>query len=594
MSIRVLDPDIVSQIAAGEIIDRPSSVLKEVMENSLDAGAGSIHVVLGDGGIGRIQVRDDGEGISLEDLPRTILPHATSKLASAAALEYVSSLGFRGEALASIAQVARLSITSRAAGAENAWCLESIPDEKIRVPTPAAHPKGTTIEVEQLFYSIPARRKFLKRPATELNHASEMFRKIALGHPGVAFYLASGNRATLSLEATDPSQRFSQLLGATFGEDSLQVDMCVGPLRLWGFLERPTNAGSQGRPQYLYVNGRWVRNRVVAHAIEQAYKDVLFHGRKPRWVIFLSLPPSEVDVNVHPMKHEVRFRDSQAVHHAIYEATRAALAETKPAASPTSLGDLDLDSGTITRGDKRGDAACDLDRSGASEPVQSDLNWPSNFAKRNERSFAADQATGNEPDTVRFPMGRILGQIDTLYLVAETDRGLAIIDMHAAHERVLYEKLKKTWGGEHVAQRLLEPIEVHLEAGAISDLYEARNWLLNLGLEFDQIGPECIAVRSLPMMLQNQDPRFLLEDIAAALSSDATASEIVKIETERVLAGIACRMAVRSGRRLRYEEMVALARQIEETPRSDQCNHGRPTWVEMDFTALDRLFRRGK
>lgn len=594
MSIRVLDPDTVSQIAAGEIIERPSSVLKEVVENSLDAGAGSIRVVLGEGGIGRIQVRDDGDGIGFEDLPLTLLAHATSKLANAKALEHVSSLGFRGEALASIAQVARLSITSLARSADHAWRIESVPGEPVREPVPAPHPEGTTVEVEQLFYTVPARRKFLKRPATELNHASETFRRIALGHPAVAFQLISGERSLLNLQTGDPYQRFEQLLAPAFGANPLHVDTCAGPLRLWGFLERPTNAGTQGRPQYLYVNGRGVRNRVVSHAIDQAYKDVIFHGRKPRWVIFLSLPPGEVDVNVHPMKHEVRFRDAQAIHQAIYEATKAALAETKPVAPPG--GPIHLDSravGTAARGGSSTEAFA-FEHAGRTDQVQSAFAWPAESSMDGERALEVDPANEESADATRFPLGRILGQIDTLYLVAETARGLAIIDMHAAHERILYEKLKRTWGQQNAAQRLLEPMEVRLSADAIGILCEAARWLSKLGLEFDQIGPERVAVRSLPAMLQDQNPQLLLEDLAGELNSNVGVGEALNVAAERVLAGVACRAAVRSGRRLRREEMVSLVRQMEMTPRSDQCNHGRPTWVELDLGALDRLFRRGQ
>ncbi len=593
MSIRVLDPGLVSQIAAGEIIERPSSVAKELVENSLDAGAGRIEIVAQGGGIRRLAVTDDGAGIARDELALALTPHATSKLGSAQGLERIGSFGFRGEALASIAQVARVAIVSRPAEADAAFRYEVDQGRPAPEPAPAAHPPGTCVTVEELFYAIPARRKFLRRETTEFGHIAEAVRRIALAHPAVSFRLRHARRNVLDAPAGTPKERIATVFGGEFAAKTLPVEHAAGPLRIHGLIERPTDAGTRGEPQYLYVNGRWVRDRALAHAIANAYRDVLFHGRQPAWLLFLDLPLDGVDVNVHPAKYEVRFRDQRAVYAAVREAVLTALAKTRP--SHHSHASSRPSPQTTVRV--------------TPEPEQSrTLDWTLlGSAERPATSEPSIQTRSPLPEhrpAARMPLppeaagglGRPLGQIGTLFVIAEDANGLVLVDTHAAHERVLFEALKSAWdrGGRDAAQRLLVPVEVSLAPPTVEQLLAARALLERLGLDLDRIGPTAIAVRAVPVLLSSVPPAELVHEIAEALAAEAGADALLDSAADRVLANVACRAAVRSGRRLTLPEMEALLRKMESTPRADQCNHGRPTWVRLSTEELDRFFRRGR
>ncbi|MGH8161640.1 MAG: DNA mismatch repair endonuclease MutL [Gammaproteobacteria bacterium] len=593
MSIHVLDPALASQIAAGEIIERPASVVKELVENSLDAGAARIEIAVEGGGIRRIAVTDDGEGIAREELALALAPHATSKLGSVAALERIGSFGFRGEALASTAQVARLTLASRGRDADHAWRILAESGRIGEDVEPVAHPVGTTVTIEELFFSVPARRKFLRREATEFAHIAETVRRLALAHPAVAFSLTHNDKRTLDTPAGTPAERLAAVLGTEFAQGALAVAHEAGPLSVHGWVERPTHAGgARAEPQYLYVNGRWVRDRALAHAILDAYRDVLFHGRQPAWLLFLELPLEAVDVNVHPAKHEVRFRDQRAVYAAVRAAVAEALAGTRPR----------VEAGVRSRPEIDGHGPKPL-------PESRSFDWTKFAAADAQAGYAstrpapaiplpaavADAVDGEAPSPPQG-LGRALGQLGTLFIVAENADGMVLVDTHAAHERVLFEGLKAAWdnGERAAAQRLLTPVEVKLGPEAIGELLEAHELLERLGFELDRIAPGAVAVRSVPVLLADGPPADLLAEIAAALAQAGAGETFVAAMADRVLADIACRAAVRSGRRLTLPEMEGLLRQMETTPRADQCNHGRPTWVQFSLDDLDRFFRRGR
>lgn len=586
MTIRVLSPDLVSQIAAGEIIERPASIAKELVENSLDAGAGRIEIAIEGGGVRRLTVTDDGSGIAREELALALTPHATSKLEAAPGLEQIASFGFRGEALASIAQVARVCLVSRTPGDASGWRLEAADGRGEGEPAPAAHPPGTTVEVEELFYSVPARRKFLRREATEAAHVGEAVRRLALAHPAVGFRFRRGPRVALDAPPGTAADRVRAVLGADFADNVLAVEHAAGPLKITGWVERPVHAAGRADPQYLYVNQRWVRDRALAHAILDAYRDVLFHGRQPAWVLAIEMPPDRVDVNVHPAKNEVRFRDRQAVYGAVRQAVADALAGTRPApdAGPAPV---------------RRKTASPRPQP---EPRNASFDWTA-LAVGETAADYVPPAPGPEPRAegeAEAPppggLGRALGQLGTLYIVAETEDGLALVDTHAAHERVLFEKLKAAWdaGGRTAAQTQLVPTEVRLDPVAIERLFEAEELLQRLGFELDRLSPDAVAVRAVPAVLERVEPAVLVRELAEALDNEAAGETFVAAAADRVLADVACRAAVRSGRRLTVPEMNALLRRMEATPRADQCNHGRPTWIRLSIADLDRLFRRGR
>ena len=603
-SIRPLAPQLINQIAAGEVVERPASVVKELVENSLDAAARRVEVEIEQGGVRRILVRDDGRGIPRDELCLALQRHATSKILSLADLEAVATLGFRGEALPSIASVARLSLCSRAAGSELAWRVHGDGSERGDEPEPAAHAPGTSVEVLDLFYNVPARRKFLRTEQTELKHVEQLMRRMALARAGVGFRLAHNGRVVLDLRPASDDQaamidRLAAVLGGGFVDQSLALDEAAVGLRLSGWVAQPAFARAQADMQFFFVNGRLVRDKLVTHAIRQAYQDVLHHGRHPAYVLYLEAPPRQVDVNVHPTKHEVRFREGRQVHDFLFRVLHRRLAE----------GVAGVDRGVaVPMPGPAPDRVEEPPLSGAETPQ---LPWPQRRPSgfRLDGGRAAYQATldfqrplaaqDGDASTATMadaapPLGFALGQINGVFIVAEADDGLVLVDMHAAHERIGYERLKQAWSvGPLRRQPLLVPVCVHVSPAEADLAEEQREMIGRLGLGVDRLGEDRLVVRELPALLHGADPQQLLRDVLADLGTLGH-SDRVEEASNAVLAGMACHGAVRANRRLTLDEMNALLREMERTERSDQCNHGRPTWVRLSHAELDRLFMRGR
>jgi len=601
MTIQALPEHLVNQIAAGEVVERPASVVKELVENSLDAGAERISVEVEQGGVRLIRVRDDGPGIPSEALSMALQRHATSKIGSLDDLEHVASLGFRGEALPSIASVARLRLISATADADHGQALE--PDGELR---PAAHPVGTTVEVRDLFHNTPARRRFLRTERTELGHVERMVRRLALGHPGIEFRLSHNGRAVLHLPARDATsgERVAAVYGEAFLDHALCIEQAGQGLALSGWIGQPTWSRAQPDQQELFVNGRSVRDRVVTHAIRQAYADVLHHGRHPTFALYLTLDPAQVDVNVHPTKNEVRFRDSRLVHEflrrtleeALAEpiagaerATRAATAEaeTETVPAPATDGSPAYPQTPVQRGMALGVGDAHAGYTALHEGLPPRRPQPQGGAAA-RGSDASDEA-GETP-----PLGFARAQIHDVYIVAENADGLVLVDMHAAHERVTYERLKSAdAAGPIRAQPLLVPVTLDVAHGD-ADLAEAwADGFAELGFEVDRQGRQRLAIRQVPALLAEADAPSLVADVLADLRELGTSERLTEAR-HRMLSTMACHGSVRAGRRLTREEMDALLRSMERTERTDQCNHGRPTWIQLGMGELDRLFMRGR
>ena len=594
-SIRPLPPALVNQIAAGEVIERPASVVKELVENSLDAGAARIEVEIEEGGARLIRVRDDGAGIPAEELALAVAPHATSKIASFDDLVRVGTMGFRGEALASIASVARFAIISRVRAADTALRLE-VDGGQAQPPRPAAHAVGTTVEVRDLFYNVPARRKFLRAERTELAHIDELLKSLALARPAIEFRLSHNGRTLRMLRPAQDAparlQRAADLLGAEFASHCLQIGQQVAGLRLAGWIGLPTATRAQADQQYFFVNGRLVRDRTVAHAVRQAYADVLFHGRHPVYVLFLELDAALVDVNVHPAKHEVRFREQRLVHDFLFRSLHAAVAGTRagsaesvaPVAAIAQQGAVPVlqhDFGAAVREAPLADYAALL-----GEPLaiaHTALNATTSAG------VAPAASEGEIP-----PLGFALAQLKGIYILAENARGLVLVDMHAAHERITYERLKQGRAATSLrSQLLLVPQTIAVGARAAAAAEEHAEALTAWGLELARTGPESVSVHRIPSLLEGADVVALVRDVLAELAEHGSSRRLEEIENE-LLATMACHGAVRAGRRLGLAEMNALLREMEVTERSGQCNHGRPTWIQLALADLDRLFLRGR
>ncbi len=594
-SIRPLSPALINQIAAGEVIERPASVVKELVENSLDAGAARIEVEIEEGGARLIRVRDDGAGIAADELALAVAPHATSKIASFDDLVRVGTMGFRGEALASIASVARFAIVSRVRTADIALRLE-VDAGQARPPLPAAHAGGTTVEVRDLFYNVPARRKFLRAERTELAHIDELLKSLALARPEIEFRLSHNGRALRmlrpALDASARLQRAADLLGAEFAGHCLQIEQQAAGLRLAGWIGLPTATRAQADQQFFFVNGRLVRDRTVAHAVRQAYADVLFHGRHPAYVLFLELDAAQVDVNVHPAKHEVRFREQRLVHdflfrslHAAVAGTRAGSAERAASAAtiahPGAVPVLQHDFGAAVRETPLADYAALL-----GEPLTTA------HAALNATTRAGVTPAASEGELP--PLGFALAQLKGIYILAENARGLVLVDMHAAHERITYERLKQGRATTALrSQLLLVPQAIAVGARAAAAAEEHADALTAWGLELARTGPESVSVHRIPSLLEGADVAALVRDVLAELAEHGSSRRLEEIENE-LLATMACHGAVRAGRRLGLAEMNALLREMEVTERSGQCNHGRPTWTQLALADLDRLFLRGR
>ncbi|KPK31278.1 MAG: DNA mismatch repair protein [Betaproteobacteria bacterium SG8_40] len=613
--IHVLPDLLISQIAAGEVVERPASALKELLENSLDAGADDISVQLNDGGIKQIRVADNGRGIPAEELKLALQRHATSKIDSLNDLEAVTSLGFRGEALASIAAVSHLNLVSRAAGSEHGWRTESEAG-RVSEPEPASLASGSVVEVHNLYFNTPARRKFLRTPATEFGHAEEAFKRIALSRPDVAMSLTHNGRVKWRLRASSPGARIRELLGDGFDESALPVDTGPGAFRLHGSIAQPAHARASRDAQYMFVNGRFVRDRVLAHAIREAYQDVLHHNRHAAFVLFLELDPRLVDVNVHPSKTEVRFRESRAIHQFVFHALEKSLAATRPQLPEPghSAGQTDRSSQWISQRPGLSGTGGNFDAPGAARPAtlahatgapasgQAPMRLHAAEAGRfysllfadHTRQAPAERAAAALPNNEDHPLGFALGQLSGIYILAQNRSGLIVVDMHAAHERIVYESLKTALDADRIpTQTLLIPATMTATELEVATVEENHELLATLGFEMAVIAPNAIAVRAVPSMLSSADAAQLAHETLQEIA-EFGAGRVLTERRNEMLATMACHAAVRANRQLTIAEMNALLRDMETTERSGQCNHGRPTWFQITLAELDRMFMRGQ
>lgn len=595
--IRALPTELINQIAAGEVIERPASVVKELVENSLDAGARRIDIDIEQGGSRLIRVRDDGAGIDADDLPLAISAHATSKIASFEDLERVGTLGFRGEALPSIASVSRFALTSRAAGQEHAWRIE-VDGGKPHAAQPAQHAQGTSIEVRDLFYNVPARRKFLRAERTEFNHIDDLVRSIALAHPDVEFRVSNEGKATRlfkpALDHGDSVRRVGDVLGDAFVGNSLRVEHAGAGLSLAGWVGLPTASRAQADQQYFHVNGRLVRDRVVAHAVRQAYADVLFHGRHAAFVLFLDLDPALVDVNVHPAKSEVRFREGRLVHDFLYRTLNEALSETRAGAGVSAV------SAAMALPARHGFHVQSGLGLGVREPLADYAALLGSAAGLGAPAGNAHigMPSGSLPDggvsSDIPPLGFAVAQLHGVYVLAQNAEGLVVVDMHAAHERITYEKLKAAQSGEGIrSQTLLVPLVIAVSEREAATVEEHGDSFERLGFDVLRSGVQAVTVRRVPSLLASGDVEQLVRDVIGDLAMHGASRRIEEAGNE-LLSTMACHGSIRANRRLAIAEMDALLREMETTERSAQCNHGRPTWVQLGMAELDRLFLRGR
>lgn len=606
--INILPDQLISQIAAGEVVERPASALKELLENSLDAHSAEIKVSLMLGGIKQLKVTDNGNGINQADLALSLTRHATSKITSLEDLESVASLGFRGEALASIASVSRTKVISRTQTDKHAWMIHANGSELSQVE-PSALDAGTIVEISDLYFNTPARRKFLKKEATEFGHCEEAYTRIALSRPDVAFLLEHNGRVVSRYPISEPMKRFKEVLGAEFAAETIAVDDAAAGLRLWGAVAKPTFNRGRRDTQYVYVNGRFVSDKLIAHAIRQAYQDVLHHDRHPAFVLFLELDPNLVDVNVHPAKTEVRFRDGQAIHRFIFHALNKVLATPtgnsnavtagqaqhnpfatgEPVAYPTFQSQINLSANQTTDfyqklyDDRRVTTVDDTNalsgHQGDSSPIE-------------DQGFSEAQHAVES-----YPLGFALAQIHGVYILAQNKQGLVVVDMHAAHERIMYEHLKNALDAKAVPmQPMLIPVSFNadrLEVATVNELLASgERTLEQIGFDIAVLSPTTLAVRAVPSLLQKADAVKLARDVLRELS-EYGASRVLTDQRNALLGTMACHAAVRANRSLTIPEMNALLRDMEATERSGQCNHGRPTWFQVSMRDLDKMFMRG-
>jgi len=617
--IHALDPRLINQIAAGEIIERPASMLKELIENALDAGATSIDIEVENAGIKRLKITDNGHGILKPDLAMALSRHATSKIENLTDLEQIATLGFRGEALPSIASVTRMTIKSREINAEQAWMVSSDGNNKTTEPEPVAHPIGTSIETRDLFYNTPARRKFLRTDNTEFKHVDQVVRRMALSRFDVAFKLQHNGRVVMHLPSVpaDDARRLKMVCGDNVPENSVHFDEHRDGMRLSGWVGLPSFSRSQADMQYFFLNGRLIRDKTIVHAVRLGYQDVLFHGRHPVYVLYLEMDPAGVDVNVHPTKHEVRFRESRSVHGFVFRSIQRHVG-----ASAGEVGSLQVDA-------VQGAAAPKPINPNASPggPAQMNQQSPIHYAtgdrltpdqvreqiggyqQISDASFRPDPvstsgiANVNIPltpkhdssdDSVIPPMGYALAQLKGIYILAENESGLVLVDMHAAHERITYERLKSAMESSSLSQQpLLVPVTIQLSETEIMAWSEQQDLFAKLGLEVEQLDKQVLVIRSVPDVLVNSDVSQLVRDVLSDLVTDEHSSRIEETMHE-VLSSMACHGSVRANRLLSIAEMNALLRDMEVTERSGQCNHGRPTWVQMSIGQLDGWFKRGQ
>ncbi|KZN15416.1 DNA mismatch repair endonuclease MutL [Marinomonas sp. TW1] len=647
--INLLSPRLANQIAAGEVVERPASVVKELLENSLDAGASQLDIDVEQGGVRRIKIRDNGVGIVKDDLSLALSRHATSKIVTLDDLEAVNTLGFRGEALASISSVSRMHLTSQAENESEAWRVEAEGKDMAAAVRPASHPQGTTIDVRDLFFNTPARRKFLRTEKTEFSHLEEVVKRLALSRYETGFRLSHNGKQVYDLRpVTDQlhaEHRLATLLGKKFIENSLTLDVEAAGLRLWGWIGLPTFSRSQADLQYFFVNGRVVKDKLVAHAVRQAYRDVLYNGRHPTFVLYLELDPSTVDVNVHPTKHEVRFRDGRLVHDFLFSRIHKAIADVRPESDSAPTGVADSQQGSVSSiGAISEQSALPL----ANRPAASSMDWmrqtgyqsgaqvsspnPSGDSIRSQldgmqrlSGYAGDFAQSGsqvteeiDPDTGEIktvtmaqsaspfhhvaendyqkvpPLGYAVAQIHGVYILSESEQGLIVVDMHAAHERIVYERMKNAFYEKNIAtQPLLVPINISVSQSE-ADLVEENGQVFKaFGFNVERTGLESVMVREVPIILIRGDVENLVRDVISDLSTNGV-SDLLESRANELMASMACHGAVRANRKLTIEEMNSLLRDMEVTERSGQCNHGRPTWAYLSMSDLDKLFLRGR
>lgn len=618
MSIRPLPEILVNQIAAGEVVERPASVVKELVENALDAGAGRVDIELEDGGVRLIRIRDDGSGIPAEELALAVSRHATSKIASLDDLEAVATLGFRGEALPSIASVSRFLLASRPAGAEHGAAL-AVEGGRVGEVMPRAHAPGTTVEVRDLFYNVPARRKFLRAERTELGHIEDWLRALSLSRPDVELRVSHNGKPIRRYRPGDlySDARLGETLGEDFARQSLRVDHAAAALRLHGWISLPQYSRASTDQQYLYVNGRAVRDRNVAHAVKLAYQDVLYHGRQPAYVLFLELDPTRVDVNVHPAKHEVRFRDARLVHDFVYRTLQEALAHTRAgltpeqmaAAEPAAAAHVSALAGTGASAGRPAFAGGGTASPGRQSALGLRLDeaaaaYAALYASPDAAAAAvpppplpgahAGGLPPADPEAGLPPLGYAIAQLHGIYVLAECADGLIVVDMHAAHERIGYERLKTAYDSVGLkAQPLLVPITLAVGEREAELAEREATTLGELGFEVTRNGPQSLHIRAIPALLAQADPAALLRDVLADLREHGRSARVAGMR-DALLSTMACHGAVRAHRRLTVPEMNALLRDMEATERSGQCNHGRPTWAHFSLAEIDRWFLRGR
>ena len=595
MRIHLLEPQLINQIAAGEVVERPASVLKELLENSLDAGSSKIEIDIEEGGRRLIRVRDNGHGIHREDLALALSRHATSKIASLEDLERVVSMGFRGEALPSIASVSRLLVQSRTAEEASGWQVQGDGREKTADPEPVPHLPGTTIEVRDLFHNVPARRKFLRAENTEQKHLEGVVQRIALSRPEVELVVRRKRKVLYHLRPARSEaqqlERLKVLLGEPFAQQLIGFDHSAAGLRLYGWIAEPTFSRSQADLQFFFVNGRAVRDKLLAHAVRQAYQDVLYHGRYPAFVLYLELEPAAVDVNAHPAKHEVRFRESRLVHDFLFRTVHKVLADVRPAAdqpAPAPVHPMPVSGYSPEQGYRQ-----------SGMPLQ--VNEQLSHYRRLHGSMPAaataplyEQAEPQAEAQTVPPLGFALAQLKGVYILAENEQGLVLVDMHAAHERISYEHLKRSYQDDGIrSQPLLVPLTLAVSRAEADEAEQRQAWFATLGFEIDRHGPEQLLVRQVPALLSDVDIEALVRDVLSDCHSHGHSRRIEETINE-LLSTMACHGSVRANRSLTIQEMNALLRDMERTERSGQCNHGRPTWVQIGLQELDALFLRGR
>jgi DNA mismatch repair protein MutL len=632
MAIKQLPPHLVNQIAAGEVVERPASVVKELLENAIDAGSTKIEIDIEQGGSKRIRIRDNGKGIPKEELSLALSRHATSKIASLDDLEHVASLGFRGEALPSIASVSRMTVSSKTEESDQGWALTDDGQENFVEPEPVAQAKGTTIDVRDLFYNVPARRKFLKTENTEFKHLTEVVKKISLSNFQIGISLRHGQRSVLTLQPAKDrmgaDRRVAEVCGPAFMEQSLYLDFEAAGLKLWGWVGLPTFSRSQADLQYFYVNGRMIRDRLVTHAVRQGYSDVLYHGRHPAYVLFLEMAPEKVDVNAHPTKHEVRFREGRLVHDFLYRTLHKALADVRPnteqeapelpaqanhSASfqytptqqnlsiPVNSPEHSWQQSRQQSGQQVGQVAEKMaiygrmHEAGTSGGMTKLPPLSEDFSNRLASQVTASMPVDSSPQTGQVPpLGFAVAQLHGIYILAENAEGLVVVDMHAAHERITYEHLKNSMAEDTVrSQPLLVPASLAVSQKEGDCAEEFADTFQKLGFELNRLAPEKLAIRAVPSLLKDSNSEQLVRDVLSDLLEHGS-SQRIEEEINEILSTMACHGSVRANHRLSIPEMNALLRDMERTERSGQCNHGRPTWTQMSIDQLDKLFMRGQ